>query len=243
MVQKIWEDNEVEILSVPADQFKFLKNNPHYMPREMFNRLVENIRRDGKLTSVPLCVKEGNEYVVLSGNHRVRAGIKAGLEKIVVLNYKKHLTDSQKKAIAISHNSINGFDDPMLLKKMYDEIDDVIEKEYAGIDLQHVKEMFEKVSVRSPWKSVSVNMQDIHILFIEDDKEIMEELIKEAEIKLGEEEVYCFPMSEYQSFLERIDHARSSLNIKHTGLALVTLMQLGTKYLEGEVDGTTEEEN
>ena len=55
--------------------------NARFMPRRQFNRLVENIRRDGTLTSAPLIGQvEGDErWYVISGNHRVEAAIAAGL--------------------------------------------------------------------------------------------------------------------------------------------------------------------
>jgi ParB-like chromosome segregation protein Spo0J len=48
------------------------------MKAPQFKRLVENIRRDGVLTQLPL-VYRGR---ILSGNHRVRAAIEAGLTEI-----------------------------------------------------------------------------------------------------------------------------------------------------------------
>jgi hypothetical protein len=45
------------------------------MRHETYAQLVANIRRDGKLTSVPFAFRDGEKYTVLSGNHRVRAAI------------------------------------------------------------------------------------------------------------------------------------------------------------------------
>ena len=50
-----------------------LKKNARFMRPDQFNRLVDNLRRDGVLTSLPL-VFDG---VVYSGNHRVKAALKA----------------------------------------------------------------------------------------------------------------------------------------------------------------------
>jgi hypothetical protein len=57
---------------VPLDQLRLLDKNARYMPHEMFQNLVENIKRDGGLSSVPFCWFDGSVYHVLSGNHRSR---------------------------------------------------------------------------------------------------------------------------------------------------------------------------
>ena len=53
---------------------KLLDKNARYMSHEMFENLVSNIKRDGGLSSLPLCYREPDgSLLVLSGNHRVQA--------------------------------------------------------------------------------------------------------------------------------------------------------------------------
>ena len=63
---------------VNVSELEFLEKNARYMTNEMFRNLVDNIKRDGGLSSVPLCWKHDDKYRVLSGNHRCRAAIEAG---------------------------------------------------------------------------------------------------------------------------------------------------------------------
>jgi len=58
--------------------------NARFLPHEQFRQLVENIRRDGCLTSTPLVWNDtaSGRLVVLSGNHRTLAAIEAGLVSI-----------------------------------------------------------------------------------------------------------------------------------------------------------------
>lgn len=61
---------------------KLLERNARFMRQETYARLVDNVRRDGRLTSVPFAIREPDgRYLVLSGNHRTMAAIDAGLEE------------------------------------------------------------------------------------------------------------------------------------------------------------------
>ncbi|MFE7712531.1 ParB/Srx family N-terminal domain-containing protein [Streptomyces sp. NPDC057486] len=103
--------------------------NARYMTKEEYDRLVENVRADGCLTSVPLVYgageyEEGRE-LVLSGNHRIDAAVDAGLDEIDVMLIDDPQEKDQLIARQISHNSIAGKDDPATPKQLYDEIEDV----------------------------------------------------------------------------------------------------------------------
>ena len=53
----------------PAD-VAHVQKNAHYMPTKLYKRLVENVRHDGNLSSLPFCWRDADgKLVVLSGNH------------------------------------------------------------------------------------------------------------------------------------------------------------------------------
>ena len=89
----------VYTITIDPRKIKLLDQNARYMKHEEFTRLVENVRRDGKLTSTPFLCLEGEEYLCLSGNHRTRAAIEVGLSKIVCLATDDKLSEEQKIAI------------------------------------------------------------------------------------------------------------------------------------------------
>lgn len=94
---------------VDPKELVFLKENARYFKRETFRQLRENIQNDQKLSSVPLCYKlEDGKYEIISGNHRVRASIDAGLEKILVLVITEELSKSKRIAMQLSHNALVG---------------------------------------------------------------------------------------------------------------------------------------
>lgn len=85
------------------------------MTGDQLRRLVENIRRDGVLTSLPLVytpsaelnpdffAQSGGAPIIVSGNHRVEAAREAGLEVIDVIELRTPVTDARLRAIQLSH--------------------------------------------------------------------------------------------------------------------------------------------
>ena len=98
----------VRIASVRIDQCDLLEKNAPFMRAEQYQRLVSNVKRDGCLTSVPFAVRNGERFLILSGNHRVQAAKDAGLTEILVLYSAKELFPAQQRAIQLSHNAIAG---------------------------------------------------------------------------------------------------------------------------------------
>ena len=122
-------------LEIDPREIKLLETNARYMKHEEFNRLVENIRRDGKLTSTPfLCKDDDDRWLCLSGNHRTKAAIEVGLPTITCLATDDPLSKEQRIAIQLSHNAIAGQDDPATLKALYEQILDMSLKQYRGLD-------------------------------------------------------------------------------------------------------------
>ena len=105
---------KTRINRVALGDLKLLAKNARYMAEPEFNRLVENLRRDGVLTSLPL-VYRGE---VLSGNHRVQAALKAGILTADVIEIETELSEEQQRAIQLSHNALTGKDDPNLLREI-----------------------------------------------------------------------------------------------------------------------------
>ena len=109
-----------------------LEKNARFMRGATFARLVANIKADGCLTSVPLVGHVDGKLLVASGNHRVPAAMKAGIEEADVLEILTPLTRAQFVALQLSHNAVVGEDDPNILQSLYAELD-FGWKEYSGL--------------------------------------------------------------------------------------------------------------
>jgi hypothetical protein len=176
---------------VPISQCDLLEKNARFMRVEQYRRLVDNIKRDGCLTSVPFAIRSGDpsthttgsgqagsgqvRYRILSGNHRVSAAKDAGLTEIPVLYTDRELTRQQQVAIQLSHNAIAGQDDLAILRELYDEINDVALKEYSGLDDVVLGKM-EPPSL-DPLSESALEYRIVSIAFLPDEVDRAEKLL------------------------------------------------------------------
>lgn len=138
--------DKAEMRVVEPKSLQLLRENARYFKKDEFKQLVDNLKNDQRLSGTPLChVLENGALEVLSGNHRVKASIEAGLQFIFVIVITENLAKNKQIAIQLSHNALAGVDDCQILADLWAKIDDIKEKAYAGLssdtlqELQHVK--------------------------------------------------------------------------------------------------------
>jgi hypothetical protein len=59
----------------------------------------------------------------------------------MVLVIERDLSRSEQVAIQLSHNAISGKDDQSILKSLWDEIEDIDLRQYAGLDSEMLNEL------------------------------------------------------------------------------------------------------
>jgi hypothetical protein len=143
--------------------------NAWFMRQEEYQRLVANIRRDGCLTSLPLIYAGEGEYaedheLVLSGNHRTNAAVDADLPRIKCELIEARLPKDRLIALQLAHNAIAGEDDPATLKQLYDEIENIDWRSYAGLDDKEL-DLLNQVSLEGI-SEANLNFQTINLLFL-----------------------------------------------------------------------------
>ena len=132
----------MQLMAVDPSSLMLLKDNARFFKRETFRQLRDNIAADKRLSSVPLCYRhDDGKLEVLSGNHRVKASIEAGLQRIIVLVITEELEKSKRIAIQLSHNALAGEDDQSILANLWTQIESVADKLYSGLDSEIVKEL------------------------------------------------------------------------------------------------------
>jgi len=114
---------KTQVITIDPNKLHFLEQNARFMRHEVFTRLVQNLKEDGELTQLPFCAilgyfteddeiqtdEEGDPiWEVLSGNHRAKAAIAAGIKEIKVQVTYEPLSPDRRKAIQLSHNAIAG---------------------------------------------------------------------------------------------------------------------------------------
>lgn len=217
-----------------AEEIDFLDKNARFMTKEQFAALTRNIQTDGGLTSVPLCYKQENgRLLVLSGNHRVKGAIEAGIKEFLVLLIDKPLSKSQQVAIQLSHNAIEGQDDEQILKELWQQIDDLDASIYSGLST----ELIEKLNA-TDFQTISeqrILFKEISLLFlpeeIEDMKSICEGIIASAKGK----EIFAGRIAEYDDILQGMIEAKSNQKIINSTLAFFAMARVVREYLDGKV--------
>ena len=226
----------VRVEEVDPRSLELLGKNARFMRHETFGRLTSNIERDGALTSVPFCVRsrrEGCTWLVISGNHRVKGAIKAGLATIHIMVTYDEVTPDQAKAIQLAHNSLVGEDDPVVLKEIYESIDECSLKEYSGLD-DKVLELLSKVGVE-PLASAQLEWTSVVFLFLPDEvdrlKRSLEQCGKAAKERFGAR------FQDYDRFMEALALAGESYGVSNTATALTLLVEVFENHVEDLAGG------
>jgi len=215
---------------VKLAELKLLEKNARFMKGAMFNRLVENIRADGCVTSLPLVHREGDALVVISGNHRVAAAIKAGIDESDVIEVTSPLTRQQFVALQLSHNAIAGQDDPNILRQLYDELD-FGWKEYSGLtdDAFKVEDLDASVlRIERPF------YEELHIAFLPGDAAIFRAWLDKIGKSKAASERTVGVYQDFDVFFRQILAVKHVTGVHNTAVALRLMAELAGRALASE---------
>jgi hypothetical protein len=214
-----------------------LERNARFMRHEQFSRLVENVKRDGRLTSVPFaCLEPDGKYRVLSGNHRVQAAVEAGLQEIDVMVTDDPLTDAQRVAIQISHNAIAGEDDPAVLKALYESVEDLDWRMYSGLD-DKTLDLLDQVQVGSI-SEANLDYQTLTIVFLPDELERARTVLEEAmTLSKGANERWLAKFDDHTRMLEALSVVGQSHNISNVATGFMLILDLFDRHVSDVTEG------
>jgi len=185
--------NGMSIWKINVDLLREQNKNARVMSPDNFDRLAENIKKDKRLESLPLCVisrnEAGNEeFHILSGHHRTRAARAAGLREVFVMVIEEELSHDQIRAKQLAHNALSGYDDPLLLQELYSEITDIDAKIASGILNGELD--FDMPSLQADDITFDFNYEMLQILFLPKQKEKFDEVVglleRDAEVYLAD---------------------------------------------------------
>lgn len=199
-----------------------MERNARSLTGQAYRRLVENIRRDGALSSSPLLCREADgSLLVLSGNHRVKASIEVGLKEIDCLVIEEKLTESQKRAIALSHNSIAGQDDRSVLLELLESMT-IEDKEYSFLDAAALEKSLDKLSLTSI--DIDDGFRYIILAFVGDELDQMQTLLDMLHT-YDKEQIELGHLEQYEAVAKQIAAIKSEHRIKNAALAFRLLME------------------
>jgi hypothetical protein len=218
--------------------------NARYMRHEQYQQLVANIRRDEGLTSTPFVWHDVDtgQRIVLSGNHRVKAAIEAGLEEIHWLETSDPLTEGQRLAIQLSHNAIVGEDDLSILKTLYEKIDELDWREYAGLD-DATLELLADLDTPS-FSEANLSFQTLAIVFLPEDLKAAQDLVKDAiTLASSADSVWLIKLRQYDDLMRSLDLASKSFDVTNVATALGVILRVFQDHAAELKDGWWDQDN
>lgn len=201
--------------------------NARYMAQGAFDNLVENIRRDQRLESVPLvCRDDQGRLLIVSGHHRIKAAQRAGIERIIVM-----VTDGSSservRAKQLSHNAICGRDDEVVLSKMYESISDLAERYYSGLQDQLAAIATVSLNVKTG------TFREFVIAFLPEEIQSFDhacEAVQDLTVRSGST-VRITELAAWPLFADAIRRVKKAENIKSNAASLSRLVELALQKL------------
>jgi hypothetical protein len=197
------------------------------MTPQEFSQLVANIKGDGKLLGLPV-VYRGE---VLSGNHRVRAAIKAGIEEADVLDVLTELSEERKLAIQLSQNAINGKDDPNILAQLYTSMKSLEWKQYSGVTDDAFKCTDEKLAALGITRP---KYEELTIVFLPEEKAAFVELLARLEAAKKPKDILVGNLDTFDALFDAIIRVKQEKKVINNAMALRMLAELAVRALDAE---------
>ena len=216
--------SEIEILD-KAENARFMRN-------DTFGQLVANLKKDKALSSVPLIYTGDGGKKCLSGNHRVQAAVAAAVPWVICFIIDWVMTAEEQISVQLSHNSLSGEDDLQVLKRLYDQVQQIDLKAYSGLDEDTIKQLA-SISY-NPISEPRLKFKAISFLFLPAEVEEIKALAAETDKALRDKETYVFRFQDYEEFFKLLVEAKGKLTITNSAVAILELMRIGFAKLEAD---------
>lgn len=213
--------------------------NAQTMSRSKFDRLAANIARDECLTSVPLiwqCPEQGypeGEELILSGNHRADAAVTVDVTHSECMVIRGPLDQARRIAIQLSHNALVGESDLATLSVLYQDIDDLDWRDYAGLDDREL-DLMEKVDLDS-LAEANIEYHTVQLAFLPEEadraRKVFDELAATAD------ETWLAAHNHYEQALATLDSASSAHRVGNIATQLGILLDVVEQHLHELQDG------
>jgi len=215
-----WKVKEVDIKDIEGTEV-----NANSMTKKNFTKLCKNIEKSGLSSMIACYLRKDGKYVIISGNHRYKACVTLGYSKLNILYAdEKDLTKDEIIAVQLSHNSLHGSDDKGILKRLFDEIDNIDWKEVAHISIDdlEVEDMFSGSIV-----PVSEHYR-VGLVLYRKDMDLIEELFEIVKEENSNSDMVILADGDKteDDFLDTITHVKTEFDIKSVSIAFGKILEL-----------------
>ncbi len=213
--------------------------NARVMPPREFDRLVENIKRRGALEGMIYCAQPGGEgpIEVVSGHHRMRAAVAAGLDEGWVLVDKRKMTRSEIVSKQLAHNALVGDDDPEVrqaLIGMIDNPDDLLASGLPDDVLGQNQDERDAIDLFTP--RVDFDYRTVSFAFLDHEKREFDDLLDSFATK--QDLVVCCPEEQFDELLKVAAKFARVKDVRSGGTAISLMIRMAQE----EVDRVAAEE-
>lgn len=216
--------DDLTLMVVDPHSLRLATKNARILSKDTFQQLTANIKKDRRLSSVPLCYRSQDSHLdVLSGNHRVEASIQAGISQILVMVIEEDLTQSQRIAIQLSHNALVGTDDATLLADLWKQIDDIDSKLYTGLSSDEIEKL-EKVNLVT-FSTPQIVTRTVTFAFVDSEMKKFQKVLAQLEA-LPAKEFYLADLKEFDRFYETMQSVQRKFDVKNLSLSLLTMLDI-----------------
>jgi len=215
--------------------------NARVMPPEMMERLTQNIRDEGRIESLPFGVLRGDgetQHVELvSGHHRVRAAIAAGvLEFPMLLDTRGDLSSDRVKSKQLAHNAISGVDNESVLREIFSEIRSVEARLEAFVSVddkfltgigQPLRAINEEIAIRWPVLAIA---------FLPKQKEALDKIAVRLAKQIAKDvdDVWVISEEAAQLFSDTLTRLGKAYDIRTNGNILARMVEIVNAQLDTE---------
>lgn len=179
--------------------------NAQEMKEKEFLRLVKNIKRDGCLTTTPLLMDQSgkSKKMCVSGHHRIKASIKAGLEGAICM-ISEELDETTRIRLQLAHNDIHGDPNKDVLLILQQSLSDI---DFTLIDTSDIQSSVKMTEIK-PMEISSAAIPEfryINICLLDTSRERLVDLIMSFEN--NESENWLIESSQYEHLKDLLSYA------------------------------------
>ena len=219
-----------QMLVVMADlaQLREQDVNARIMKPADHSQLVNNMRKRGKMESVPYCALVDGVVEIVSGHHRIRAAREAGIDASLILVDASGFKRSEIVAKQLAHNRLQGMDDPDTLQLLFDLLDtpdEILESGLSG-DLMELPNV-DPGPILTP--SMDMNWKTVSMMFLPHQYEGFERLVDSLS---GSDLSGVAHLEQYQDFMDAVLEYGRQKDIRSLGMTIALLTETALKQIE-----------
>jgi len=220
----------LKIARVQIDELTEQDVNAREMNKKMFERLVGNIRKDGRLESLPFCAQTDKGIEIVSGHHRIRAARSAGITEIFIVLDDTGMNKNRLRSKQLSHNSLQGEDNQQIIKQIYDMIEDAEEKLAAFVD-SSIDITYDKAKIEDV--SIDLDIKTVLVTFLTYEADVFKRAAEKINGKY--DELYLADMKYAELFQEAVRRVGGEYDIRAMSTMLYKMSEIVLSYMGEEM--------